>query len=156
MKQAAAEFSELDGTGLRVALVTARFNRDITQRLADGAHDALVAHGVATEQIDTLWVPGAFEIPVVLERLAQSGRYDALVALACVVRGETPHFDVVVDTCGQGCANVARTHGIAVGFGVLTTDDWDQAEQRVGGRHGHKGQEAALAALETALVLRSL
>lgn len=156
MKRSAQPSTDLDGTGMTFGLVAARFNADITQRLAEGARRVLHERGVGDDDVHEHWVPGAFEIPVVLEHMAQSGRYDALIAIACVVRGETPHFDVVVDACARGCSDVARAHSIPVGFGVLTTDDWSQAEERVGGRHGHKGEEAALAALETALVLRSL
>jgi len=156
VKQSAAVPPELDGAGLRFGLVAARFNASVTERLADGARRALEIHGVAKSHITQLWVPGAFEVPVVLERLARSGSVDGLVAIACIVRGETPHFDIVAAACAAGCEAVARRHGVPVGFGVLTTDDWPQAEARAGGIHGNKGEDAALAALETALVLREL
>lgn len=156
MKQRSQAPIDLDGGGMRIGIVAARFNTSITERLVDGASRALEGYGVRPRDVDLRWVPGAFEVPVVLDRMANAGRYDALIAIACVVRGDTPHFDVVVDACARGCADVARGYGIAVGFGVLTTDDWAQAEERAGGAHGNKGEEAALAALETALVLRGL
>ena len=102
------------------------------------------------------WVPGAFELPVVLARLAASGRYDALVGLAAVIRGETPHFEFVAGAAANGMEAVAREHGVPVGFGVLTTDDVDQARARAGGMAGNKGAEAALTAVETARVLKEL
>ncbi|MEX0868790.1 MAG: 6,7-dimethyl-8-ribityllumazine synthase [Nitriliruptoraceae bacterium] len=146
----------LDAAKLRVGIVAARFNGAITEHLLAGAHEALRRHGITDAAVREFWVPGAFEIPVVLERLARSASFDALVAIGCVVRGETPHFELVAQTCANGCAEVARTNGIPVGFGVIATDTWAQAEARAGGEHGNKGAEATLAALETAAVLRSL
>ncbi|MCC5948547.1 MAG: 6,7-dimethyl-8-ribityllumazine synthase [Nitriliruptoraceae bacterium] len=146
----------VDANGLRVAIVAARFNDAIVERLVAGATDALVRHGADPAAVRVAWVPGAFELPVVLERLAASGDVDALVALGCIVRGDTPHFDYVAGGAASGAADVATKHGIPVAFGVLTTDTWDQAVQRAGGKLGNKGAEAALAAVETATLLRSL
>ncbi len=146
----------LDASGLRIALVAARFNDTITKRLVDGAREELLAHGADEDALTTVWVPGAFEIPIVLAKLAASGRVDALVALGCVVRGDTPHFDFVAGACTDGASEVALRHGVPVGFGVLTTDTWEQAEARAGGAHGNKGGEAALTAIETLQVLRDL
>jgi len=146
----------LDASGLKVAIVAARFNEVVVRPLVDGATGALLRHGVAPADLQLVWVPGAWEIPVVLDKLAASGKVDALVALACVVRGETAHFDYVAGEGSNGSAAVARTHGIPVGNGVLTTDTWDQAVARAGGKLGNKGAEAALAAVETATLLRSL
>jgi 6,7-dimethyl-8-ribityllumazine synthase len=146
----------LDATGLRIAIVAARFNEAIVERLVAGALDTLRRHGARDEDLEVAWVPGAFEVPVVLERLAASERIDALVALGCVVRGATPHFDYVAGACTSGSAEVARRHSIAVGFGVLTTDTWEQAVERAGGKLGNKGADAALAAVETARVLQAL
>lgn len=146
----------LDATGLRVAVVAARFNEAIVERLVDGATDALVRHGASATDLQVAWVPGAFELPVVLDKLATSGEVDALVALGCVVRGETPHFDYVAGEAASGAAAVARAHGLPIAFGVLTTETWDQAVQRAGGKLGNKGAEAALAAIETASLMRNL
>jgi 6,7-dimethyl-8-ribityllumazine synthase len=146
----------LDASGLRVAIVAARFNDAIVERLVSGARDELVRHGADAGDIRVAWVPGAFELPVVLDRLAAGGEVDALVALGCIVRGATPHFDYVAGECASGAGDVARRHGLPVAFGVLTTDTWDQAVERAGGKLGNKGAEAALAAVETANLLRSL
>lgn len=147
---------ELDASGLRFGIVAARFNQVIVQKLVVGATDALRRHGADAGDLRVIWVPGAFELPVVLERLAAGGDVDALVALGCVIRGDTPHFDYVAGECAAGCARVARDHGVPVGFGVLTTDTDEQALERAGGRLGNKGADAALAAVETARVLREL
>jgi 6,7-dimethyl-8-ribityllumazine synthase len=146
----------LDASGMRVGIVAARFNEAVVERLVSGAVDALQRHGASAGDLTVAWVPGAFELPVVLERLAAGGEVDALVALGCVVRGSTPHFDYVAGECASGCAAVSRQHGLPVSFGVLTTDTWEQAVERSGGKLGNKGAEAAVAAVETAQVLRSL
>jgi 6,7-dimethyl-8-ribityllumazine synthase len=146
----------LDASGLRIGIVAARFNEAIVERLVAGATDTLLRHGALAGDLELAWVPGAFELPVVLERLAASGRVDALVALGCVVRGSTPHFDFVAGECASGSAEVARRHGVPVAFGVLTTDTWEQAVERAGGKLGNKGADAALAAVETARVLQGL
>jgi 6,7-dimethyl-8-ribityllumazine synthase len=146
----------LDASGMRVGIVAARFNEAVVERLVSGAVDALQRHGASASDLTVAWVPGAFELPVVLERLAAGGEVDALVALGCVVRGSTPHFDYVAGECASGCAAVSRQHGLPVSFGVLTTDTWEQAVERSGGKLGNKGAEAAVAAVETAQVLRSL
>jgi 6,7-dimethyl-8-ribityllumazine synthase len=147
---------QLDATGLRVGIVAARFNDAIVERLVAGASDALLRHGALPSDLHVVWVPGAFELPVVLDRLAASGKVDALVALGCVVRGATPHFDYVAGECASGASAVAQRHGLPVAFGVLTTDTWEQAVERAGGKLGNKGAEAAMAAVETASVLRGL
>lgn len=146
----------LDAAGLRVGIVAARFNEAVVSSLVDGAVDALLRHKALPGDIQVAWVPGAFELPVVLERLAASGEVDALVALGCVVRGATPHFDYVAGECASGAAAVSRTHGLPIAFGVLTTDTWEQAVERAGGKLGNKGAESALAAVETARLLQSL
>jgi 6,7-dimethyl-8-ribityllumazine synthase len=147
---------ELDASGLRIAIVAARFNHEIVGELVAGAREAVAAHGAAGDDVRIVWVPGAFELPVVLERLAAAGDVDVLVTLGCVVRGDTPHFDYVAGAAATGCTEVALRHGVPVAFGVLTTDTWEQAEARAGGELGNKGAEAALSAIETARVLRSL
>jgi 6,7-dimethyl-8-ribityllumazine synthase len=138
--------------GLRVAIIAARFNRDIVARLVEGARDELARQGC--DVADTVWVPGAFEVPVVADRIAASGRFEAIVVLACVIRGGTPHFEYVSSAVTVGCEAVARTRGVPVGFGVLTVDDRAQALERARGAEGDKGAEAAQAAVETAVVLR--
>ncbi len=146
----------LDASGLRVGLVVARFNEAVTERLVDGALDTLVRHGANADDLQVWWVPGAFDLPVVLDRVAASGTVDALVALGCVVRGATPHFDLVAGECASGTSAVARTRSLAVSFGVLTTDTWEQAVERAGGKLGNKGADAALAAVETARLLQGM
>jgi len=154
MSGAAEQRGALDAAGMRVAIVAARFNEDIVGRLEAGARAELARHGCVVAP--TIHVPGAFEVPVVAQRLASSGRLDAVVVLACVIRGGTPHFEYVSGAITTGCEAIARTTGVPIGFGVLTTDDHAQALARAGGSEGDKGAEAAQAAVETALVLRGL
>ena len=141
------------GSGRRVVVVASRFNETITRPLVDGALEALVAHEVAFDDIDVVWVPGAWELPLAARRALDSGRYDALVALGAVIRGDTPHFDFVAGEASRGLALVCIDAGIPIGFGLLTCDTMDQALARAGGVHGNKGWDAALAALETTDVL---
>ena len=145
-----------DARGLRVALVVSRFNHLISIRLIDGAREALLAHGLAAEDLELFWVPGAFEIPQAARVLAASGRFDAIVTLGSVIRGGTPHFDYVCRGVTDGVREVMRESDVPVGFGVLTTDDIDQALARAGGSDGNKGGEVALAAVEMARLLRGL
>jgi len=144
----------LPADGMKVAVVAASFNEDIVGRLVEGARDELDRHGCVTAP--TVWVPGAFEVPVVVQRLAASGGFEAVIALACVIRGGTPHFTYVSTAVTTGCVAVARATGVPVGFGVLTVDDREQALARARGDEGDKGAEAAQAAVATALVLRTL
>ena len=141
---------------VRVAVVVARYNEVVTGRLLEGARQCLREKGVPEPQVDVVWVPGAFELPVAAEAAAASGRYAAIVALGCVIRGETPHFEYVAGEAARGLGNVALAHRLAVGFGVLTTESLDQAMARAGGTAGNKGYEAAAAALTTADVLAQL
>jgi 6,7-dimethyl-8-ribityllumazine synthase len=143
-----------DGQGLRIGIALARFNQSVTDRLLAGALEALARHGVADDAIDVAIVPGAFELPLCAQRLAATGRYDALVCLGAVVRGETPHFDYVAGEAARGVGWVARQHDLPVAFGVLTTETVEQALARSGGEHGNKGYEAAVTALEMVQVLR--
>ena len=146
-----AEFSgSPSGQGRRVAVVASRFNDVITNKLADGATDALVRHGVAAADIDMVWVPGAWELPAAVRRLMDSERYDAVVAVGAVIRGDTPHFDYVAGEASRGLARASAEFEVPVGFGLLTCDTMEQAEARAGGAHGNKGWDAALAALEMA------
>ncbi len=147
----------LTDAGGRYALVVSRFNDLITGRLLDGAVDALRRHGVdVDERVEVFWVPGAFEIPVLCGHLAATGRFDAIVVLACVIRGGTPHFDYIAGECTKGVAQVSMSSGIPVGFGVLTTNTIEQAIERAGTKMGNKGSEAALSALEMVSLLKSL
>jgi 6,7-dimethyl-8-ribityllumazine synthase len=143
-----------DGKGLRVAVAVARFNELVTSKLADGCRDALERHGVT----EVAWaeVPGARELPVAAKALAATGRYDAIVALGCVVRGATAHFDYVAGEASRGLGQAAVETGVPVIFGVLTTDTMEQALDRAGGKMGNKGWEAAVAAIEMADVLRKV
>jgi 6,7-dimethyl-8-ribityllumazine synthase len=146
-----------DGRGLRLAVVAARFNDRITARLLDGAKEALGRCGIRfVPARDLVWVPGAWELPVAAQTVARTGRYDAIVCLGCVIRGETTHDRVVALGAASGLARVALDEHIAVGFGVLTVQTGEQAEARSGGSHGNKGADAVFAAVETALVLRSV
>ncbi len=146
----------LNARGLKVGLVVSRFNDFITGRLLDGALDCLVRHGAERADLTVIKVPGAFELPLVCDRAAQSGKYAGLVALGAVIRGATPHFDYVCAECAKGIAQVALKHSIPVGFGLLTCDNLEQAVERAGSKAGNKGVEAALAMLETARVLEQL
>ncbi len=147
---------DLIGSGLRVGICISRFNELLSSRLLGGAMDALTRHGVAKDDIDVAWVPGAFEIPLVAQRLARSSSYDAVIALGVVIRGGTPHFEYVSAEVSKGIAKVSLDSGVPVTFGVITADTLDQAVERAGTKHGNKGWDAALAAIETAKVLRAL
>lgn len=144
------------GDGRRIGVVVSRFNEEITTKLLEGAVECLVRHGVRFQDVDVVWVPGAWELPVAAERLLASERYDAIVALGAVIRGETPHFDFVAGEAARGLAELQREFVMPIGFGVLTTEDDAQAEARAGGAHGNKGWDAALAALEMADVFSRL
>lgn len=140
----------LVGTGLRIGIVAGRFNELIVQKLVGGALDALKRHGIEEEQVDIAWVPGAFEISLIAKKMAESGRYDAVVTLGAVIRGATPHFDYVCSECAKGVAAASMQTGIPVIFGVLTTDSIEQAIERAGTKAGNKGWDAAVSAIEMA------
>ena len=141
---------------LRFGVVITRFNDFVVEPLLRGALDALKRHGAADKQIEIVRVPGAFDLPVVVRKLALSRRYEALIALGAVIRGQTPHFDYVAGECASGLARIALESGVPIAFGVLTTDTMEQAVDRAGGKAGNKGADAALAALEMANLLRRL
>ena len=147
---------ELLARDLRFAILASRFNEFVVEPLIRGALDALRRHGVADKQIDIVRVPGAFDIPIVARKLALAHRHEALIALGCVIRGQTPHFDYVAGECAGGIARVALESGVPIAFGVLTTDTAEQAVDRAGGKAGNKGADAALVALEMANLLRRL
>lgn len=142
-----------NGAGRRFALVCSRFNDLIVGRLEQGARDALVRHGTDPDSIDTVWVPGAWEIPVVAKNLAAAGRYDAIIALGAVMRGATYHFEIVANHSAAGLARIALDTGVVVTNGIITVDTMDQALERAGSKAGNKGADAALAALETVDVI---
>ncbi|MBP6773292.1 MAG: 6,7-dimethyl-8-ribityllumazine synthase [Gemmatimonadaceae bacterium] len=144
-----AEFSgEPRGEGRRIVVVVSRFNESVTVPLAEGAVEALVRQGVAFDDVDVLWVPGAWELPVAVRRALATERYDAAVAIGAVIRGETPHFDIVAGESARGIMDASRDFDVPVTLGLLTTDTLAQAEARAGGEHGNKGADAALAVLE--------
>jgi 6,7-dimethyl-8-ribityllumazine synthase len=146
----------LVGTGLRVGIVAGRFNEFIVSKLVGGALDALKRHGVNDADVDVAWVPGAFEIPLIAKKMAESGRYDAVITLGAVIRGSTPHFDYVCNECAKGVASISLATGVPTIFGVLTTDTIEQAIERAGTKAGNKGWEAAVAAIEMANLSRQL
>ena len=146
----------LNGAGIRLGIVAARFNETVVRTLVNGAIDVARRAGVADDAIELAWVPGAFEIPVVAAALATSGRVDAVLCIGAVIRGDTPHFDYVAGQAAAGVAKVGLDTGVPMIFGVLTTDTAEQAEARAGGKAGNKGADAALAAIETVNVIRSL
>ena len=145
-----------DGPGLRVGVVVARFNDFVTRPLLTGALETLERHGVADAAITVAWVPGAFELPVIAKAMAQSGRYDAVICLGAVIRGETDHYEMVAGQAARGIAAVGLDTGVPAIFGVLTADNMDQAINRAGGKSGNIGSNAAAAAVETARLLQSI
>jgi len=147
---------KLDAKGLKVALIVSRFNSFICDRLVEGAMDALVRHGANGEDVHTVRVPGAFEIPVAAKKVAQTSRYDAIICLGCVIRGATPHFEYVSAEVSKGVASVSLESGIPVSFGVLTTDTIEQAIERAGTKAGNKGFDAAVSAIEMANLFKAL
>jgi 6,7-dimethyl-8-ribityllumazine synthase len=146
----------LIGTGLKIGIVVSRFNELLGSRLLSGAQDALVRHGVDAADIDVAWVPGAFEIPLVADKLAKSGRFDAVIALGVVIRGGTPHFEYVAAEVSKGVAKVSLATGTPVLFGIITADTIEQAVERAGTKAGNKGWEAATAAIEMASLMKAL
>ena len=150
------QISDYSIEGARFAIVAARFNAVITDALLEGALSTLAEHGVPEDHVSVVQVPGAFEIPITAKRLAASGRYEAIIALGAVVRGDTPHFEYVAGECARGVGRVALEEDVPVIFGVLTTDTDEQARERAGGKEGNKGFEAAIAGLEMVTLLRRL
>ena len=147
---------DLDGKGLKIAVVSARFNEMITRQLLLGAVETLDRYGVDDNDISVAWVPGSFELPVVAKAFAESGRYDAIICLGAVIRGETDHYNMVANQSASGIASVGRETGVPTIFGVLTTENMDQAINRSGGKAGNLGSNSAVAAVETALLIKSI
>ena len=146
----------LEAGGLKFAIVVSRFNDFITRRLLDGAQDAITRHGGNLANVDLAWVPGSFELPLVAKRLAESGKYDAIIALGAVIRGGTVHFDYVAGETAKGIGQVSLQTGVPVIFGVLTTDTIEQAIERAGTKLPNRGAEAAMSAMEMANLLKKL
>ena len=142
--------------GMRVGIVASRFNSFIVQKLLDGAVDGLVRHGVEDSNIDACWVPGAFEIPVIAEKMAVSGKYDAVICVGAVIRGSTTHYELVVNETAKGIAQVGLKSGIPVLFGVITTENIEQAIERAGSKAGNKGYDCALSAIEMVNLIQNL
>ena len=147
---------DLQGKDLKIGLVVARFNEFITGKLLSGAKDALTRHGVVEDDIDTAWVPGSFEIPIVAQKMANSKKYDAVICLGAVIRGATPHFEYIASEVSKGVAKVGLDTGVPVMFGVITADTLEQAIERVGTKSGNKGFDAAVGAIEMANLLRNI
>ena len=146
---------KLTAEGLRIGIVAARFNEFITNKLVSGAIDALTRHGASAENMTMAWVPGAFEIPLAAQKMANSGKVDAVICLGAVIRGSTPHFDYVSNEVTKGVAHVGLQTGVPTVFGVLTTDSIEQAIERAGTKAGNKGFDAAMTAIEMANLLKS-
>ncbi len=147
---------KLVSKGIKVAIVAARFNEFITSKLVSGAMDGLLRHDVAEEDVSLAWVPGAFEIPVIASRLAKSGKYDAVICLGAVIRGSTSHYDYVCSEVSKGIASVSLETGVPVMFGILTTENIEQAIERAGTKAGNKGYDCALGAIEMVNLLREI
>jgi 6,7-dimethyl-8-ribityllumazine synthase len=147
---------KLIGTGLRIGIVASRFNDLITEKLLQGALGTLKNHDVADDDVTVAWVPGAFELPLVATKMALSGQFDAVVTLGCVIRGATTHYDYVCSEAAKGVSSASQKSGLPVIFGVLTTENIEQALERAGSKAGNKGADAALAAIETVNLLKSL
>jgi 6,7-dimethyl-8-ribityllumazine synthase len=144
------------GKGLRFGVVVSRFNEFFSQKLLEGAQDALLRHGVSEEDIEVAWTPGSFEIPLVAQKLARSKKYDAVICLGAVIRGGTPHFDYIAAEVSKGIAKINLDTGVPVSYGIITTDTIEQAVERSGSKAGNKGYDAAVSAIEMANLLKSM
>ena len=142
--------------GIRIGIVVARFNEFITSKLLGGAVDGLVRHGMNEDDVDVAWVPGAFEIPLIAKKMAKSGKYDAVIALGAVIRGSTSHYDYVCNEVSKGVAAASMESGVPVMFGVVTTENIEQAIERAGTKAGNKGYDCALGAIEMVNLIRNL
>lgn len=147
---------KLIAEGLKFAIIVGRFNEFISSKLLSGAIDGLNRHGAKEEDIEIIWVPGAFEIPLVAKKLAKSNKYDAIICIGAVIRGSTPHFEYVSNEVAKGIANVSLSTEIPIIFGVLTTDNIEQAIERAGTKNGNKGYDAAITAIEMANLLKNI
>jgi len=146
----------LIGTGLKIGIVVSRFNEFITSKLLSGAIDALERHGVNNDDIEIAWVPGSFEIPIAADKMASSGKYDAVICLGALIRGATPHFDYIAAEASKGIAQVGMKTGVPTIFGVITTENIEQAIERAGTKAGNKGVDAAVSAIEMANLFKEM
>ncbi|WP_088067239.1 6,7-dimethyl-8-ribityllumazine synthase [Gottfriedia luciferensis] len=146
----------LVGSGLKIGIIVGRFNEFITSKLLGGAQDALIRHGVEESDVDVIWVPGAFEIPLIAKKLADSKKYDAIITLGTVIRGSTTHYDYVCNEVAKGVAAITLQTGVPVIFGVLTTENIEQAIERAGTKSGNKGWDSGISAIEMANLLRAI
>ena len=146
----------MNGENLKIAIVTAEFNDFITDRLLDGAHKTLLKHGVKDDNIDLVYVPGAFELPLTAKTLAETKKYDSVITLGCVIRGSTTHYDYVCNEAAKGISHAGLSTGVPVIFGVITTENIEQAVDRAGAKVGNKGSEAAVTAIEMAGVIQNI
>lgn len=147
---------KLVSQNIRVGIVAARFNEFIVNKLVGGAMDALLRHDVREEDIDLAWVPGAFEIPLIAKKMAESGKYDAVICLGAVIRGATSHYDLVCNEAAKGIAHVSLDSGVPVLFGIVTTENIEQAIERAGSKAGNKGYDSAIAAIEMVNLVRAI
>jgi 6,7-dimethyl-8-ribityllumazine synthase len=147
---------DLIGSGLKIGIVVSRFNELLSSRLLGGARDALARHGVAEDDVDVAWVPGAFEIPLVAQKMAASKKYDAVIALGVIIRGATPHFEYVASEVSKGVAHASLHTGVPVMFGIVTADSIEQAVERAGTKQGNKGFDVAVSAIEMANLLKKV
>jgi 6,7-dimethyl-8-ribityllumazine synthase len=146
----------LIGTGLKIGIIISRFNEFITSKLLGGAMDTLERHGVNTEDVEIAWVPGSFEIPIAADKMASSGKYDAVICLGALIRGSTPHFDYIAAEASKGIAQVGMKTGVPTIFGVITTENIEQAIERAGTKAGNKGADAAVSAIEMANLFKEM
>lgn len=146
----------LDAKSCKVAVVVSRFNSFMTQAMLDGAIDTLSRHGLDTDKVSVIWVPGAFEMPLVCKKLAASKKVDGIIALACVIRGATPHFEYVSSEVSKGIAKVMLDEGVPIGFGVVTAENIEQAIERAGSKSGNKGNDAAMSVIEQINLLKQI
>ncbi|HBG5342736.1 TPA: 6,7-dimethyl-8-ribityllumazine synthase [Clostridioides difficile] len=147
---------KLIGKDLKIGIINSRFNEFITSKLLSGAKDCLLRHDVSPENIEVVWVPGAFEIPLIAQKMSKSGKYDAIICLGCVIRGATSHYDYVCSEVSKGIAKVSLDHELPVIFGIVTTENIEQAIERAGTKAGNKGYDCAMNALEMANLFKSL
>ncbi len=147
---------KLLGEGIKIGIVVSRFNDFITRRLLEGALDALLRHGVSEDSIEVAWVPGSFEIPLAALKMARSGKYDGIICLGAIIRGDTPHFNYIASECAKGIAQTMLQCEMPISFGVLTTDNIEQAIERAGTKAGNKGWEAALSLIEMVSLLKEM
>ena len=145
---------KLVAENLKIGIVISRFNDFITKRLLEGCIDTLIRHGVISDDINIVWVPGGFEIPLATKKMAEKRSYDAIICLGCIIQGATPHFNFIAGEAAKGIAKISQDYSIPVSMGILTTENIEQAIERAGTKHGNKGQEAALSAIEMANLSR--